>query len=485
MTGKELWSFEAAVAAIGGVADGQATLPVTGISIDTRSLQPGELFVALKDARDGHEFVTNAFVAGASAALVNNSYVRKLGDGALIRVEDVLRGLENLGKGARQRLSSTARVIGVTGSAGKTGTKEMLRACFAQQGVVHAAEKSFNNHWGVPLTLSRMPQDTDFGIFEIGMNHPGEIRPLAKQVAPHVAIVTTVEPVHLAQFSSVAEIAQEKAEIFEGVTDGGTAIVNIDSPHFAALAERAKSRGLKIVKFGFAKEADVRASSVQLEAEGSEVAAIVDGKTYLYRLAIPGAHIVRNSLAVIAAVQAVSGDVELAAAALGNLMPGGGRGERTLLAVRGGKALLIDESYNANPASMRAALDVLGSVSRRDYGRRIAVLGDMLELGPDAAELHRGLHSAIESNAVDIVMAAGPMMRHLIDSLPSSVTSLHAAHSKDLAAPLADLIVEGDAVMIKGSFGSRMGPLVSLLKERFAGPVAKASSEGAAAGHAG
>lgn len=468
MSETALWGFDEAVAAVSGRADGQTSAGISGISIDTRSLRKGELFVALKDARDGHEFVSAAFAAGASAALVANDYVKRDADGALIRVDDTLRGLEQLGVAARRRLPDTAHVIAVTGSAGKTGTKDMLRAALAALGTVHAAEKSFNNHWGVPLTLARMPRDAAAGVFEIGMNHPGEIRPLAKFVAPHAAIVTTVEAVHLAQFASVADIAQEKAEIFEGVVPGGTAIINRDNVHFPALDARARSCGLNILTFGVDTSADVRASALQLRADGSDIEARFDGRTVTFSLSIPGIHIARNSLAVVAALHAIGADVEKAVAALKDLQPLSGRGARHALTINGGPALLVDESYNANPASMRAAIENLGSFARQSYKRRIAVLGDMLELGDDAEQMHRDLASAIAAAGVDVVFASGPLMRGLYDAVPPALRGAYAEQSDGLEAALLAALDTGDVVMVKGSNGSRMGPIATLLRDRFA-----------------
>ncbi len=465
-----LWSFDALVQAADGAADGAPSHAITGFSIDTRSLQPGDVFVALKDARDGHEFVTNAFMAGATAAIVSDAYRRHAGDGALLRVSDPLAALEGIGRSARARLPNNAKVIAVTGSAGKTGTKEMLRVCLARLGNVHASEKSYNNHWGVPLTLARMPADTQYAVFEIGMNHAGEITPLSKLVRPHAAIITTVEAVHLEHFGSVEEIADAKAEIFLGLPEGATAIIKRDSPHFDRLKVHAAARhGTNTVSFGLSPSADVCAAAVEFGETGSSITAHVSGQSIAYRIAMPGQHIAENSLAVVAALDAIGADLGIALAALADLAPPPGRGARMVLNVGGGHALLIDESYNANPASMRAALTALSAVSRTTHPRRVIVLGDMLELGPQAPEMHAGLFEAVDTAGVDLVFAAGPNMQRLFARVPAGRQGAWASNSKGIEAQLLDAIRPGDAVMIKGSNGSRMAPLVEALKVKYSG----------------
>ncbi len=466
-----LWTWDALCDAVPFVAaDGTPNRAITGFSIDTRTLQPGDVFVALKDQRDGHEFVTAAFQAGAAAAIVSNIYARKPGDGALLRsARDALHALEAIGAAARQRLAPSARVIAVTGSAGKTGTKEMLRACLSAvaPNAVHASEKSYNNHWGVPLTLARMPADTEYAVFEIGMNHAGEIAPLTKMVQPHAAIVTTVEAVHLEHFGSVEEIADAKAEIFQGLVPGGAAIIKRDNPHFDRLRVRAEIESARVVSFGLAAGAEVSAIAFLPSEDGSEVTARVRDKLVTFRLAIPGRHIAENALAVIAALDAAGADVEAAVAALATLAPPGGRGLRTRLSIAGGEVLLIDESYNANPASMRAALATLATVPRAKFPRRIAVLGDMLELGAEAAALHRGLKDAVDDAGVDLIFACGPHMKGLYDAAPSGMRGGYAETAGLLEVPLQAALRPGDAVMIKASNGTRLAPLVEALKARF------------------
>jgi UDP-N-acetylmuramoyl-tripeptide--D-alanyl-D-alanine ligase len=456
-----LWTWGDLLAASGAAADGAPSIPITGFSLDTRTLAPGDVFVALRDTRDGHAFVTSAFKRGASAALVETGYARNAADGALLRVADTLDGLRGIARAARAR--SQAGIVAVTGSVGKTGTKEALRACLSRLGPTHAAEKSFNNHWGVPLTLARMPASARYGVFEIGMNHAGEIAPLSQLVRPQVAIVTTVEPVHLQFFASVAEIAEAKAEIFLGIEAGGTAILNRDNPFFDLLRGRALEAGARVVSFGRHADADVRPEVLTLGADGSDIVVRVGGKRIAYRLAAPGAHIAQNSLAVVAAIAALGADVEAAVPALAGITAAKGRGARRKLAVEDGAILLIDESYNASPASMRSALAAMATVPRQHFARRIAVLGDMLELGDDSGRLHEDLKEAVDAAEVDLVFACGPHMQRLYAALPDARRGEWGAMSQDILAALVAAVRAGDVVMIKGSLGSRMEPLVDAL----------------------
>ncbi len=467
-----LWNWDELLKVVPfAVADRTPSRAITGFSIDTRSLQPGDVFVALKDQRDGHEFVTNAFKAGAAAAIVDAEYQRRPGDGALIRCKSSLHALEAIGIAARSRLSAKTRVIAVTGSAGKTTTKEMLRACLSAvaPGKVHASEKSFNNHWGVPLTLANMPRDVQYGVLEIGMNHAGEIKPLSEMVRPHAAIITTVEAVHLEHFGSVEEIADAKAEIFQGLVQGGSAIIKRDNPHFDRLRVRAEAHGARVVSFGLSDTADVYAETLNLLGDGSDITARVGNKKVSYRLAMPGRHIAENSLAVVAALAAVGADLDSALGALATLAPPAGRGLRTRLSVPGGEVLLIDESYNASPASMRAALETLSSVARDKFPRRIVVLGDMLELGRDASILHKGLKEAVTGSGADLFFACGPHMKGLYDALPIVMKGDYAEAASGLQAPLITALRAGDVVMLKASNGTKLGPLVEAVKKHFSG----------------
>jgi UDP-N-acetylmuramoyl-tripeptide--D-alanyl-D-alanine ligase len=475
LTSAALWTPDLLVAAASGQLDGAITQTMTGFSIDTRSIAAGDVFVALRDARDGHDFVNAAFKAGAAAALVSSNYVRKPGDGALIRVDDTLRALERIGIAARARLSPEARVIAVTGSVGKTGTKEMLRACLTPLGRTHAADKSFNNHWGVPLTLARMPAATRYAVFEIGMNHPGEITPLVRMVRPHVALITTVEPVHLAAFPSVEAIADAKAEIFDGLEAGtGLAILPRDNPHFARLMAACTARGARSVSFGQTAEATYRARTIDTAADGSVIALSRPAAEPLtYRVGAPGVHLAQNSLAVVAALDAVGADVARVLPVLAQVTAPQGRGARSKLATPTGHVLLIDESYNANPASMRAALAAMATVPRTSGhaigARRIAVLGDMLELGPQAQALHRELDAAINAAEVDLVFAAGPHMKALHADVCPSIRAAWAERSDGLIEPLLAAVRAGDVIVVKGSLGSRMAVIVEALKVRLQG----------------
>jgi len=468
-----LWTLDEIRDATGGRLEGAGDIVacapdqgVTGISIDSRAIAPGHAYFAITgDRLDGHDFVGAALEAGAALAVISEARAPDFSGGSGLRlvVPDVLGALEDLGRAARARMGG--KVIAITGSVGKTGTKEALRLALTPSGRVHAADKSFNNHWGVPLTLARMPRDTEFGIFEIGMNHPGEIRPLVKMVRPHIAVITIVAPVHLEFFPSVVEIARAKAEIFEGVEPGGVVLLNADNPHFGLLRDLAAARPeiAEIASFGCADFADIRLLDAVVEAGHSTVTASLFGTEVTYRVGAPGQHQVANSLAVIGAAQRAGGDVKAACAALAELTAPIGRGARRALVVDGGKAVLIDESYNANPASMRAALDLLGQTVPNGKGRRIAVLGDMLELGEAGAGLHGDLAEPIAANCVDRVFCCGPLMGALWDRLPQDRKAGYAPKSEELVGDVVAGLRGGDVVMVKGSLGSRMGPLVDAL----------------------
>ncbi len=468
-----LWTLGEIVSATRGTCFGAGDIPVTGFSIDSRSLRPGEAFVAIRGPnRDGHAFVAAALDQGAACAVVDGTFPP--GDEErLVRVGDTLEALNDLGRAARARATNTV-VIAVTGSAGKTGTKEALKLALQPSGAAHASAKSFNNHWGVPLSLANMPKAVRFGVFEIGMNHAGEIAALTRLVRPHIAIVTTVAPVHLGFFRSVEEIADAKAEIFRGLEPGGTAIINCDSPYYERLKRHALDHGAKIVGFGETQDAEARLIEVELRSDGSKIKADILGETIDYRLGAPGRHLVQNSLAVLAAVKMAGADVTLAARALDGLHAQAGRGARTLIAAAGGRMAIIDESYNANPASMRAALATLGLTPRSEFNRRVAVLGDMLELGPEGAKLHQELAEFIDGAGVDVVFACGELMGSLFEALPASRRGAYTKTAEELAPKLVGAVGPGDAIMVKGSLGSRMAPLVEALKRRFGTEAASA-----------
>jgi UDP-N-acetylmuramoyl-tripeptide--D-alanyl-D-alanine ligase len=468
---RPLWTYDELLAATGGRPLGVRPDAIAGISIDSRTIEPGEAFFAIEGERfDGHDFATPALSKGAATAVVAEGRLSSFGrlKGSLTIVVDVLGALGDLGRAARAR--STARIAAITGSVGKTGTKEMLARALAPEGPVHSSPASFNNHWGVPLTLSRLPPEARFAVFEIGMNHAGEIEPLTRMVRPHVAIITTVDPVHLEYFKDVKAIAKAKGEIFLGLEPGGAAVINRDNPHYAALAKMARSAGVEtIIGFGEHAKAEVRLEKVKLKEECSCVSAAILGEPVSYKLGAPGRHLVQNSLAVLAAVSVLGGDLAKAALALGDMAAPKGRGARHRLDLgRGGEAVLIDESYNANPASMRAAIALLGQAAPGRGGRRVAVLGDMRELGGEAPSLHAGLAEELAEAKIDSIFLAGPLMASLRDALPLRRLGGYAETATELEPLLVEAIAPGDVIMVKGSNASRMGPLVETLKARFA-----------------
>lgn len=462
-----LWALDAMTAAMRAEGAGALPADVNGISIDSRTLVKGDAFFAIEgENRDGHDFVEGALKAGAGLAVLEREQRDRFPGAPLLIVPDVLEALRDLARAARARMS--AKVIAVTGSVGKTSTKEALRLALSAEGETHASIASYNNHWGVPLSLARCPAGAKYAVFEIGMNHAGEITPLTQLVRPHVGIITGIEPVHLEYFGSLEKIADAKAEIFSGVEPGGAVVLNRDNAQYERLATAARAAHIeRIVSFGEHAAADARLIQFSLQADGSTVEARILGQTVTYKVGAPGRHLVLNSLAVLAAVSLVGADLALAALALNNLKPASGRGARTMLSVPGGKALLIDESYNANPASMRAAIALLGGAPVGKRGRRIAVLGDMLELGPAGAELHRALADTIETAEIDLVFCSGPLMRALWEALPSRARGGYAETAAGLESTVLAAIQAGDAVMVKGSLGSRMGPIVRALERQF------------------
>jgi UDP-N-acetylmuramoyl-tripeptide--D-alanyl-D-alanine ligase len=470
-----LWTSSDMAEAMRAAVNGVLPSAISGLSIDSRTIAPGEAYFAIKgDVHDGHDFVAVALKAGAALAVVEAAQREKFpADAPLLVVDDVLASLVRLAHASRARLS--AQVVAVTGSVGKTSTKEALRRVLSAQGETHASAASFNNHWGVPLSLARCPATSRFAIFEIGMNHPGEITPLVRMVRPHVAVITTVEPVHLEFFTGIEAIADAKAEIFEGLEPGGAVVLNRDNPQFARLQRRAKKLGIShVVSFGANKKSEARLIDVSLHAACSAVHARILGHDVTYKLGMPGRHMAMNSLAVLAAASLAGADLALAGLALSQAKPAAGRGVRHVLEVGHGEATLIDESYNANPASMAAALNVLGAATVGPHGRRIAVLGDMLELGPTAAQLHRGLIEAVRTNHIDLVYCCGPLMRNLWDTLSSGKRGGYADSAAALESQVLAAIHAGDAVMVKGSLGSKMKPIVAALEKRFPGKLDEA-----------
>ena len=439
-----------------------------GVSIDTRTIQPGDLFVALKAARDGHDFVAQALAKGAAAALVTHRPEGVAEDAPLLIVPDIQAALEDLGRAGRAR--ARARVVGITGSVGKTSTKEMMRAALGGQGRVHAAEASYNNHWGVPLTLARMAPDADYAVIEIGMNHPGEIAPLARQARPHVILITTVGAAHLEAFGSVDGIAEEKASICEGLEPGGTAVLNGDVPQLPILVRAAERAGARVVTFGMGEGLDARLLDLRLGDGATVGRATLRGEPLHLKVGTEGAHFAVNALGALAAAEALGADRAMALNDLAGWTPPAGRGGREAVALGDGQVTLLDDAFNANPTSMAAGLATLAGLRPEDgpgrirRGRRIAILGDMLELGSDEMALHAALESDPAMQAIHVVHCVGPRMRALHEALPEDRRGRWAETPDELAPELGRLIDAGDIVLVKGSKGSRVSRLVDAIR---------------------
>ena len=464
-----LWTAKDASGATGGEAT--TDWVVQGVSIDTRTIQKGDLFVALKDVRDGHDFVAQALGKGAGAALVTHRPDGVAVDAPLLIVPDVLTALEDLGRAARARTS--ARVVGVTGSVGKTSTKEMLRAVLTPQGKTHCAEASYNNHWGVPLTLARMPAETDYAVIEIGMSNPGEIAPLSKLARPHVAMITTVAAAHLEAFENLAGIAMEKASIIDGLEPDGVAILNADIETSPVLEGYAATHGIATKTFGEAAQ-DWRLGDVSLAGQATVIKAKHADVDYLFKLSIPGRHFAMNALGVLAVADALGADPVIAAQDIANWMPPAGRGTREVLvldAVREESLDLIDDAFNANPTSMSASLEVLAAAQPTDNvgrivkGRRVAILGDMLELGPDEMTMHADMARDPHLAEVTIVHCVGPRMKHLYDALPEGQRGQWAPSADAMTAQVSALVDAGDVVLVKGSKGSKVSLIVDAMRK--------------------
>jgi UDP-N-acetylmuramoyl-tripeptide--D-alanyl-D-alanine ligase len=453
-----LWTAAEVLTATGGRLQGLA-FEATGVTFDSREVKAGDLFVAMKGVRDGHDFVAQAFRAGAVAALTE----RPIDGGPTVVVADTLKGLEALGAYARDRAPEVRRGA-VTGSVGKTSVTQAIRAGLALAGPAHSSVKSFNNHIGVPLTLARMPRDTARAVFEIGMNHPGEIAPLSRMVQPHAACITNVGPVHIEAFADgEAGVAAEKAEIFAGLGPGGVAVINADLQWFDLLKQAALKQGARVMSFGSDETCDARLIDFQPEAGGARVSARVWGRDYVFTLAQSGFHWGANSLAVLLMLDALDVPVETGLAALSEFAPLSGRGQELLVALDGGAFTLVDESYNANPLSMKATLASLGARRPSGDGRRIVALTDMLELGSHSAALHAGLAEAIDAAQVDLVFLAGEQMKHLWDALPAARRAGWAADAAEIAPEVARSVRPGDLVMVKGSNGSKAATIARAL----------------------
>jgi UDP-N-acetylmuramoyl-tripeptide--D-alanyl-D-alanine ligase len=464
-----LWTAEEAAIAVGAGPSPEEAWCATGVSIDSRTVAPGDLFVALRGPSfDGHDFLEQAFARGAVAAVVSpgGSSSVPVGGGRL-RVADTLGALEDLGRAAltRARTRSRAKVIAVTGSVGKTGTKAALAACLGDQAPTYATEGNLNNHWGVPLSLARLPAECRYGVFELGMNHAGEIGPLARLVRPDVGVITTIEPAHMEFFASLEAVADAKAELFEGMTASGVAVLNRDNGQFERLAAAARTWGVTDIRDfgGYDENRESWGRQSSIDAAGSLVTARIGGIPLSYRLSSPGCHWVMNSLAVLLAVQAVGADLSRAADSLGRIVPVKGRGDRRRLPLSRGSFILIDESYNASPSAMTAAFQVLAETDPGAGGRRIAVLGDMLELGERADAYHVGLAGSLERAGIQLVFGCGPHTAALMAHLPAGVRGGWAEDSAGLAPLVADVIQDGDVVLVKGSAGSRMTRVVTAL----------------------
>ena len=465
-----LWTSEDAAQATGGQATGD--WQATGVSIDTRTIAAGDLFVALKDIRDGHDFVAAALEKGAVAALVTHRPEGVPKDAPLLVVEDVLTALEQLGRAARVR--TKAQVVGVTGSVGKTSTKEMLRCVLTKQGRTHVAEASYNNHWGVPLTLARMPAETDFAVIEIGMSNPGEIGPLAQMAQLDVAMITTVAAAHLEAFNSVSDIAVEKSAILNGLKSGGQAILNADVSTSRILIDAAEACGAVKVMFG-EHGADWRATDVRLTDEVTIITAQHEDHEYLFKLAVPGRHFAMNAVGVLAVVAALGADVGQAGRDIFDWVPPGGRGTRETVQLDAATAQdsldLIDDAFNANPTSMTAAFEILAAAQPRDNvgriikGRRIAILGDMLELGPSEREMHRAIAHNNDLQSFDIVHCIGPRMKHLWDALPEANRGEWSETADGFKGQVARFVDAGDVVLVKGSKGSKVSTIVDAIRK--------------------
>lgn len=465
-----LWTSADATAATGGHTT--KAWRAQGVSIDTRTLQPGDLFVALTDVRDGHDFVGQALENGAAAAMVTHRPDGVADDAPLLIVDDVLVALGALGVAARAR--TNARVAAITGSVGKTSTKEMLRAVLERQGKCHAAEASYNNHWGVPLTLARMPADTDYAVIEIGMSNPGEITPLSKMARPHVAMVTTVAAAHLASFDSLAGIATEKASIMDGVEPNGIAVLNGDIETSTVLQDHAKALGVHKTLFG-ENGPDWIVKDVRITGDVTVIRAASGTAEYLFKLSVPGRHFAMNAVGVLAVAEALGADPVAASLDIAAWVPPAGRGTRELIVTdmaNDGESLeLLDDAFNANPTSLVASLEVLAAsspthnVGRIVKGRRVAILGDMLELGDAEISMHRALAENPDLQELDLIHCAGPLMQHLWEALPETQRGHWAQTAAELVPKVSMLVDAGDVVLVKGSKGSKVSLIVDAIRK--------------------
>ncbi len=467
MNQEHLWSAHEIAAVTGGTASG--TWFSSGVSINTRTLKVGDLFVAIRGPMfDGHQFAAEAVKKGASGLLIDTHPANLPERAPIVLVNDTLAALHALGNASRRR--SEALIIAVTGSVGKTSTKNALYHALSLQGQTTCSQASHNNFWGVPLSLSQMARRDQFGIFEVGMSHPGEISPLSKMISPNIAIITNVEPAHTANFDSLELVAKEKAEIFDGLEPSGVAVLNADNKFFSYLKARSKSVGVRnLLTFGSASDADTRLISLSSDCQGSYIEASIKGKRISYKVSLPGKHQVMNSLATLTAIHAAGADIDAAAASFGQLVPLPGRGKSYQCRILGGSIKLIDESYNANPASMRAALDNLGNTKIDPPGRRIAVLGDMLELGRNSQTYHLNLAPTILKNQVEKIFAVGNQMEGLFESLPPDMQCFFSADTKGLTKEILKILQPNDIVLVKGSNAVGMASVVTEIRAELGG----------------
>jgi UDP-N-acetylmuramoyl-tripeptide--D-alanyl-D-alanine ligase len=464
-----LWTSGEVAQALGAVI--AAPFEANGVTFDSRAVGKGDLFFALKgETTDGHGFVAEAMKRGAAAAVVSRD-VENAG-GTLIRVPDTLKALEGLGRAARRR--SKARIASVTGSVGKTSTKDALRAMLSAQAPTSASTASFNNHVGVPISLARLPREARYGVFEIGMNHPGEIEPLARQVEAHVGVVTNVGPAHIGFMGSEEAIADEKACLFAGMAQGAVAVLNRDGKHYERLAGHARHFGVsRIVGFGRGETADARLVSCNLQDSGSDVVALIQGRRIEYRLGAAGEHWVLNSIAALAVAEALGADVEQAAASFAGITASPGRGARRFLKFGTGTVELLDESYNGNPMSVRAMLAILARTEPAKGGRRLLALGDMRELGEGADAYHAGLADAVSASGATQVFLCGPHMEELWRKLEPAQRGVHRPDSMALAGVVAAALRAGDVIAVKGSLGSKMKHVVDAILAASGGEVGR------------
>lgn len=458
-----LWTTAEIITATGGMSSGDWS--VSSVSIDTRTMQPGALFVALPGAKvDGHEHVANALSQGAAGALVSKP-IAGVDASRLVIVKDVEKALQQLGAAGRAR--ANAQVIGITGSVGKTGAKEMIAAALSAVGSVYATRGNLNNHLGVPLNLANLPRDTEFAVIEMGMNHAGEISPLSKMARPHVSLITTVDAVHIEFFPSVEAIADEKAAIFDGMGGKGVAVLNADNAHYERLKKHAQAQGLdRILSFGTGKNALCRMTKYAIDDTHSVIEATIAGTTLSYRIGTVGKHWALMSVAVLGVVDALKADLAKAAAVLEQFTEPKGRGQIKKLSMKGGNLRLIDDAYNASPVSVKGAIEKVAEMRAASPApvRTVVVLGDMLELGEQAEDLHVGLVSTLVNNQMDLVFAAGTFMEKMYQALPETMRGAYKATSRELAPMVVEALRANDLVLVKGSRGSRMDVVVEAIE---------------------